>query len=122
MRISDWSSDVCSSDLLVDRLPRHARPHIVELLDTDPADRQRLVVEQEESDLDTPARRAVHLLARLGIARRPDPDAHRDRTAARAVEFEAVEALDERRRRGFISSDARRVGKQWVVRVSIRGA
>src|SRR3546814_13755399 len=106
MRISDWSSDVCSSDLLVDRLPRHARPHIVELLDTDPADRQRLVVEQEESDLDLPARRAVHLLARLGIERRPEPDAHRDRDAARAVEIEEVEALAARRGAAFIEGGA----------------
>src|SRR3546814_1114524 len=62
MRISDWSSDVCSSDL--------------------------------------------HLLARLGIERRPEPDAHRDRDAARAVEIEEVEALDERRGAALIAGEA----------------
>src|SRR3546814_5865119 len=30
MRISDWSSDVCSSDLLVDRVVDHLEHHVVQ--------------------------------------------------------------------------------------------
>src|SRR3546814_14989842 len=62
---------------------------------------------RRSSDLrDLPARRAFHLLARLGIERRPEPDAHRDRDAARAVEIEEVEALDERRGAALIAGEA----------------
>src|SRR3546814_20920938 len=46
MRISDWSSDVCSSDLAEPMRPRGRREHIVEI------DRERIIGQPDEAGED----------------------------------------------------------------------
>src|SRR3546814_18002638 len=100
MRISDWSSDVCSSDLLVDR--------------TGPADVVRQVCLEGFDE------RRIHargIVGRGQFLQRPD-QSHGDETAAVAAEAAAG------MRPGVVvdrRSEERRVGKEGVRQGRYRG-
>src|SRR3546814_17856988 len=92
MRISDWSSDVCSSDLLADpfrQLADGAHALLAELVDAALQLRNDIGLQRIERDGGEPQDRVLH-------AEKGDDDQERA-------------ALDQRLR-----SEGRRVGKEWV--------
>src|SRR3546814_14143684 len=93
MRISDWSSDVCSSDLLA-----RAVEHVIDLVMGDPmrADR-RAGVEHALAELHRPAFDAVRNAIR---------GAHPDRAVRRRLVADGFAFVDR--------SEERRVGTEWV--------
>src|SRR3546814_11511959 len=102
MRISDWSSDVCSSDLVVDsRRPDHAQN----------ADNLLLAIHIGTDDQGR-ARKTKKLILRA------DEDAHALGVARQVHQLGQValflKVLDE-------TSEARRVGKKCVSTCKIRG-
>src|SRR3546814_11988379 len=63
MRISDWSSDVCSSDLVDDRVLGAGAAHLGDLRERLAGERlQCLVLEAEQQDILGPARIAQQIL------------------------------------------------------------
>src|SRR3546814_6274970 len=76
MRISDWSSDVCSSDLLAEGFRRAA---LWRDADTGPFDRSEVHTAQSQLDARDLARRSRHLF------RRPLPSMERQRPDRRPV-------------------------------------
>src|SRR3546814_20278187 len=117
MRISDWSSDVCSSDLLETALERARRDAAIKQL-------ARLAF----GDRRLAAAHGQHILLRgdVDLVRLEAGDRHRD------LEMIVGDLLDVERRiifggrpAGFAEieekSEERRVGKEWVSQCSSRG-
>src|SRR3546814_2746469 len=92
LRISDWSSDVCSSDLQVEQTLRHDPPGIYPQMDFATRDRYRRAVED------------LHRGSRL-------PE---NQVAQRAIEMASQASRNFR-------SEERRVGKSVSVRVDLGG-
>src|SRR3546814_11153929 len=107
MRISDWSSDVCSSDLLVDQQ---------QFLGCSRRARHRLAGHEHDRREDD----APQFLAACEIAHLEDGEIIVEREARLACKEPAVAsaAAEGRDRGGEIAarlrSDERRVGKEWV--------
>src|SRR3546814_18970847 len=108
MRISDWSSDVCSSDLLVDR----ARPREGEL-----ARFARDIIIFVRAELTDEGRTAERLFDRLAVI-----DAGGDRFGQRRVDDLAMSPLELRAAAGSEQGDRKSVvlGKRVSVRCRYR--
>src|SRR3546814_11940630 len=111
MRISDWSSDVCSSDLLQSRFDAHAKQY------PPPGDRQNLFA-LAAGEAAGPLQAGLATAAALVLDQRngtlaaqmdalPDDE---DIAGAPSRKDDGRDAVSEARPR----SEGRRVGKEWV--------
>src|SRR3546814_17476557 len=98
MRISDWSSDVCSSDLQALQLDLHL------LAQLEVERRERLVEQQHLGLAGERARQRHALLLSAGELSRP----------AVGVALQLHQRQHPLDARGALRSEARRVGKEWV--------